>query len=97
MTARSWADPAVREPILELASSGLINAVQLDIKDESGEVGYASTVPLADDRPERPRRTTTPVAALDELHGLGVRVIGRIVCFLDPVVATWAWENDRPR
>ena len=47
VTARSWADPAVREPILELARSGLINAVQLDIKDESGEVGYASTVPLA--------------------------------------------------
>ncbi len=45
VTARSWADPAVREPILELARSGLINAVQLDIKDESGEVGYASTVP----------------------------------------------------
>ena len=47
MTARSWADPAVREPILELARRGLINAVQLDVKDESGEVGYASTVPLA--------------------------------------------------
>ena len=35
-------------------------------------------------------------AALDELHGLGVRVIGRIVCFLDPVLASWAWENERP-
>ena len=71
-----------------------INAVQLDIKDEGGEVGYASSVPLA---------TTTGAAmghydarsALDQLHGLGVRVIGRIVCFLDPHLASWAWANER--
>ena len=47
VSARSWADPAVREPILTLARNGLINTVQLDIKDEAGEVGYASDVPLA--------------------------------------------------
>ena len=94
MTARSWADPAVREPILELARRGLINAVQLDVKDESGEVGYASTVPLAISTGAA-RGHYDAVTALDELHALGVRVIGRIVCFLDPVVATWAWENDR--
>ena len=35
-------------------------------------------------------------AAIDELHELGVRVIGRIVAFLDPVLAAWAWENERP-
>jgi hypothetical protein len=94
VTAQSWADPAVREPILAMARTGLINAVQLDIKDEGGVVGYASAVPLA---------ATTGAAAghydadaaLDELHGLGVRVIGRIVCFLDPKLASWAWENDR--
>ena len=94
VTAQSWADAAVREPILAMARSGLINAVQLDIKDEGGVVGYASAVPLA---------VTTGAAvahydadaALDELHGLGVRVIGRIVCFLDPKLATWAWENGR--
>jgi hypothetical protein len=94
VTAQSWADAAVREPILAMARSGLINAVQLDIKDEGGVVGYASAVPLA---------VTTGAAvahydadaALDELHGLGVRVIGRIVCFLDPKLASWAWENGR--
>ena len=95
VTARSWTDPAVREPILAMARAGLINAVQLDIKDERGEVGYATDVPLA---------TATGAAmghydaksALDQLHGLGVRVIGRIVCFLDPRLASWAWEHDRP-
>jgi hypothetical protein len=94
VTAQSWSDPAVREPILAMARSGLINAVELDIKDEGGVVGYASAVPLA---------VTTGAAfahydadaTLDELHGLGVRVIGRIVCFLDPKLASWAWENGR--
>lgn len=95
VAARGWADPAVRDPILNLARSGLINAVQLDIKDESGEVGYASTVPLAVSTGAA-RGHYDAAAALEELHGLGVRVIGRIVCFLDPVVASWAWENDRP-
>ena len=87
----SWADPAVREPILAMARLGLINAVQLDIKDESGVVGYSSTVPMA---------VTTGAAvghydaeaALEELHDLGVRVIGRIVCFLDP-----SWPRGRGR
>jgi hypothetical protein len=94
VTARSWADPAVRGPILELARSGSINAVQLDIKDESGEVGYATAVPLATTAGAA-RAHYDAVATLDELHDLGVRVIGRIVCFLDPVLASWAWENDR--
>jgi hypothetical protein len=94
VASRGWADPAVREPILALARSGLINAVQLDIKDESGEVGYASTVPLA-------AATGSAMGHYDarsvvgELHRLGVRVIGRIVCFLDPRLATWAWESGR--
>lgn len=94
LAARDWANPLIREQILDLARTGRINAVQLDIKDEGGEVGYASTVPMA---------TTTGAAmghydartALDELHALDVRVIGRIVCFLDPTMATWAWENSR--
>jgi hypothetical protein len=94
VTARSWSDPAVREPILALARSGLINAVQLDIKDESGEVGYASTVPTAVTIGAAMGHYDA-TAALEELHGLGVRVIGRIVCFLDPVLASWAWENER--
>jgi hypothetical protein len=93
--AVAWADPAIRQPILDLAAAGKLNAIVLDIKDESGEVGFASTVPLA---------TTIGAArtyydakeAVDELHALGVRVIGRIVCFLDPILAGWAWNNQRP-
>ena len=47
MTAYAWASPKLREPVLELAREGRIDAVELDVKDESGEIGYLSQVPLA--------------------------------------------------
>jgi len=95
VTAAGWADPAIREQVIDLARTGRINAVQLDIKDEGGEVGYTSAVPLAK-RVGAIGGYYDAKTALDELHGLGVRVIGRIVCFLDPTLAEWAWSNDRP-
>lgn len=90
VTAHGWADPAVRTHIIELARAGWIDAVQLDIKDEGGTVGYASTVPLAVASGAAAGVYDAP-AALAELHALDVRVIGRIVCFLDPQLASWAW------
>jgi hypothetical protein len=92
---QDWALPEVRERIIAMAQTGQINAVQLDIKDETGQVGYETKVRLA----RRVSASTTYYdarATVDELHGLGVRVIGRIVNFLDPVLAKWAWENGRP-
>jgi hypothetical protein len=32
-------------------------------------------------------------AAVELLHGKGVRVIGRVVCFRDPILAQWAWRK----
>jgi hypothetical protein len=93
--ALDWADPQRREAVLQLAREGRINAVELDVKEESGEIGYASQVPLA-----RQAGTAAahydPAEALAELDALGVRVIGRVVCFLDPLLAGWAWQNGRP-
>lgn len=91
----AWADPVRRAAIIELARTGQVNAVQLDIKDEVGDLGYPSSVPLA---------TTIGAkmdfydarASIDELHALGVKVIGRIVCFLDPTLARWAHGNGEP-
>lgn len=95
ITARGWRDETLRERVLDLARSGAINAVQLDIKDESGEIGYESRVELAQ-ASGATRPHYDPAAALAELHALDVRVIGRVVCFLDPVLAGWAWSNGRP-
>lgn len=90
-----WAQPAIRQRVLDLARAGRINAVELDIKDEAGVIGYTSSVPLA---------ATIGASAghygaaesLAALHATGVRVIGRLVCFLDPLLANWAWSNARP-
>ena len=91
----AWADPARRAAILELARSGQIDAVQLDIKDEVGDLGYPSAVPLAATIGAK-MDFYDARDALDELHAAGVRVIGRIVCFLDPTLARWALANGQP-
>ncbi|MGE5691308.1 MAG: putative glycoside hydrolase [Pseudomonadota bacterium] len=64
-----------------------LNTLQLDIKDENGEVAFVpSAVPLAREigaagRYYRPRE----VARLARRHG--VYLVGRIVCFEDPVLS----------
>lgn len=92
ITAVGWASDEVRLPFMKLVDRGLVDAVQLDIKDEAGIVGYDSQVPLA--RQIGAVQPSYDVAdALAELHAKGVRVIGRIVAFRDPVLADWAWAN----
>ncbi|HEY8093252.1 MAG TPA: putative glycoside hydrolase [Acidimicrobiales bacterium] len=90
VSATAWADPRLKAGILQMIADGRVNAVELDLKDEEGVVGYDSAVPLARQigavQPSYQLATT-----LAELHGLGVRVIGRIVAFRDPVLASAAW------
>jgi hypothetical protein len=90
----AWATPSLRDPILQKIEDGVINAVQLDIKDETGTIGPDTEVEMAArvgaDQP--PCRVDLP-AAVEQLHELGVPVIGRIVAFADPVLARWAWDN----
>src|SRR5215213_80437 len=94
VTAYAWADDALRQGVLELVRAKKVNAVELDLKDEAGEVGWASGVPLAKQIGSQIRIYDLR-AALDRLHGLGVRVIGRIVCFRDPIHARASWKAGR--
>ena len=48
VTAKGWADPVLKAGILQMIAEGRINAVELDLKDEEGVVGYDSAVPLAE-------------------------------------------------
>ena len=90
--ADEWADPALKAGILQMIAEGRINAVELDLKNEQGTVGYGSHVQLANDIGAVKAKYDLP-AAVAELHGLGVRVVGRIVAFLDPVLAHAAWAR----
>jgi hypothetical protein len=46
VTPFAWASPGLRRAILELVETKRINAVELDVKDESGLVGFDANVPL---------------------------------------------------
>ena len=94
VTAYAWADETLRAAIEALIRERRINAVELDLKDEAGEVGWNPTVPLA-----RQMGSALDVydleAAVEELHSRGIRVIGRLVCFRDPIHAGAAWSAGR--
>lgn len=91
VTFDAWADPTLRQGVLDLIDQGRINAVELDLKDESGRVGFGAAVPLG-----RLIGAVKPIvdlrAAVKLLHEKGVRVIGRLVCFRDPIHAKAAWQ-----
>lgn len=92
MSAISWATPELREPILELAEQGIINTVELDIKDEGGEVGWNTSVDLAHEI-DAVRPYYDLEEAVRELKDRGLYVIGRVVAFRDPILAAAAWER----
>ncbi|GHH40319.1 putative glycoside hydrolase [Lentzea cavernae] len=86
VSAADWASPSSRERVLALARDGKIDAVRLDVKDETGQVAYLSEVPLAQQIGAAGDRYD-PRAAVEELHRAGVRAVARIVAFHDPVLA----------
>ena len=95
VSADAWAHPGLRAGVLSLLAEKKINAVELDIKDELGIVGWRSGVPLAR-RIGAERDTYDLAAAVKLLHARGARVIGRLVAFRDPELAEWAWTHGRP-
>lgn len=89
-----WADKRFRDPVLAMAERGLIDTVQLDLKEEDGLITYKSGLEY--------HRSIGAVrglfdlkAAVDELHARNLRVVGRIVAFRDPVLAGAAWREGR--
>lgn len=91
-TGWTWATPELKDPIMDMIDAGLINTVQLDLKDEAGEVWYDTGVQLAHDA-----GAVTVLwdleEAVAELHEKGVRVVGRIVNFRDPILASHAVDT----
>ena len=68
-----------------------LNTIELDIKDEGGEIGFAlPDVPLAG-KVGATRPFYNPKALVALAHRHGIYMIGRVVCFQDPRLA-----NGRP-
>jgi hypothetical protein len=97
VTAIGWADSTLRRGILALIRQRRINTVELDLKDEGGVIGFGANIPYAKRIGSSQHIYDLP-AAVAKLHKLGVRVVGRLVCFRDPIAASAAWrlgERDR--
>ncbi|MBA0125145.1 hypothetical protein H0B56_06285 [Haloechinothrix sp. YIM 98757] len=92
VSPHAWATPSFRDRVLDMAEAGKINTVQLDLKDESGEIGYDSEVPLAQDCGAA-SGVYDLTDAIAELHDRGVHVVGRVVAFRDAKLAEHAWSN----
>ena len=92
VTADAWANDELRAGVLQLVEEGKINTVELDLKDELGVIGWNAPVPFG--------KTIGAVrdiydlgGAVKMLHDEGVRVVGRLVVFRDPILGEWAWTN----
>ena len=94
MSALAWVTPSLRDPVLELLEQRRINAIQLDVKDEGGEVGHTTKVPQAREIGAAKDRFVLK-DAIDDIHGRGGRVIARIVALRDPKLAEASWEAGR--
>lgn len=94
VTADAWANAPLRRGILQLIAQHRINTVEIDLKDEGGIAGWNPPVALA-----RTIGAAQPIynlpATVRKLHALGIRVIGRVVCFRDPIFASAAWRDGR--
>jgi hypothetical protein len=92
LTGYGWNADVLRKPVLALARQHKINTVELDIKEEDGYVNFDTGVALAH-RMHAIRVLYDPKKVVAQLHAMGVRVVGRIVCFRDPKMASWAWKH----
>jgi hypothetical protein len=91
VTAYGWADRTLRAGVLNLIAQHRVNAIEIDLKDESGIVGFAAPSALG-----RRVGAVQHIYDLDQvirrMHARGIRVIGRLVCFRDPLLAAGAWK-----
>jgi hypothetical protein len=92
LTGYGWNADVLRNPVLQLARQHRINTIELDIKEEDGYVDFDTSVRLAHEI-HAVRVLYDPHKAITLLHKMGVRVVGRIVCFRDPKLAAWAWAH----
>jgi hypothetical protein len=88
----AWIDPAAKSSIFTLIDEGRINTVVLDLKNDSGRVNYRTKL-AAVKNANAAAELFDLEAAVRELHQRGVRVMGRVVTFRDPLFANAQWAK----
>ena len=80
--------PGKLKEYIAMKASGL-NTIELDVKDENGEIGWPVAVPLAQKvGAAKPYYKAQRAAA--QIHAAGLYLVGRIVTFEDPVLSAGA-------
>jgi hypothetical protein len=80
--------PGKLEEYIAMKSSGL-NTIELDVKDENGDIGFPVNVPLAR-QVGAAKRYYNVRQAVSKAHAAGLYLIGRVVTFQDPLLAAGA-------
>jgi hypothetical protein len=71
---------------LDLTREGL-NTIELDIKDENGQIGFKAAVPLAQ-KIGSARTYYDAAEIVEKVRAKGVYLVGRVVVFEDPMLAS---------
>jgi hypothetical protein len=75
--------------------AGGLNAIELDVKDENGDIGFPVNVPLAR-QVGSAKRYYDAQRAVAKIHAAGLYLIGRVVTFEDPQLSANApWSAIR--
>jgi hypothetical protein len=77
--------PGKLDEYIRMKSSGL-NTIELDVKDENGEIGWPVAVPLAR-KVGAAKQYYQAQRAATKIHAAGLYLIGRIVTFEDPMLS----------
>lgn len=72
---------------IELAKTTEINSYVIDIKDDDGLVGYESGIPAVRDIKAWEKKYDVD-KVIKGMHESNIHIIGRIVCFKDPVLSS---------
>jgi hypothetical protein len=71
---------------IDIVKETEINSVVLDIKDDDGYIGYETSIPYVKEFGGW-KKKYNPKEVIKKLHDNNVHVIGRVVCFKDPVLS----------
>ena len=77
--------PGKLDQYIAMKGNGL-NAIELDVKDENGNIGFPVDVPLARSVGSA-KRYYNAEQAVAKIHAAGLYLIGRIVTFEDPLLS----------
>lgn len=95
LSAEAWVSPGLKQAVFRMADAARINTVQIDLKDDNGIVVYdsalAQVASLGSGAGIFDLRD-----AVAEMHSRGIRVMGRIAVFRDPVLVRSALRSGRP-